>query len=292
MEAVIKSPFATIFGGKTPQQNHSRNSSRGILQKSPSKTLYEENLSFGAMPTHPLGTSTSFHAGVIGEGKRPRMEHNKLPQETVDANILIFVSLLFKLCHHHLNLMFSNSKERDEAREKSKDATKQLSLLLVDLVSPDIMYNGLPWPDEDFTGVTRERDLTIVKTFEDHPILWKIIFGLAEARPSLCYCSVLIRAMLAVQMTYWQTSILPRADLNPTRLNLTNQILELMSVGQFIPPPLDSISEVINVMHPFHLYCILVDVWNYLRDNVPSPVAFSSSADGALIRDFEPYKNY
>ena len=29
-----------------------------------------------------------------------------------------------------------------------------------------------------------------------------------------------------------------------------------------------------------------------MRDNVPSPVSFTSNADGALMRDFEPYKNY
>ena len=293
MEAAIKSPFATIFGGKAPLPSDTRNSvGTNAPNKSSGKTLYEQNLTFGAMPTHPLGTSTSFHAGVIGEGKRPHPEDSKLPQDIIDSNILTFVSLLFKLCHHHLNLGYSNNMERDQARDKSKDATKQLSLLLVDLVSPDIMYNGLPWPEEDFTRVTMERDLIIVKTFEDHPILWKIMFGLAEARPSLCYCSVLIRALLAVQMSYWQTSVSPRAELNPAKLKLTKQILELMSVGQFIPPPLDSISDVIYVMHPFHLHCILVDIWNYVRDNVPSPVSFSSSAEGALVRDFEPYKNY
>ena len=32
-----------------------------------STSLYGENLKFGAMPTHPLGTSTVFHAGVIGK---------------------------------------------------------------------------------------------------------------------------------------------------------------------------------------------------------------------------------
>ena len=293
MEAAIKSPFAVIFGGTAPQLKDPTAHAGGILQsKGSSKTLYEENLKFGAMPTHPLGTSTSFHAGVIGEGKRPQVENRKPSQEIIESNTLTFVSLLFKLCHHHLNSTHSNNRERDQAREKSKEATKQLSLLLVDLVSPDIMYNGLPWPEEEFTRVTMERDLIISKTFDDHPILWKIIFGLAEARPSLCYCSVLIRAMLAVQMSHWQTSVVPRAELNPSKLDVTKRIIEAMSVGQFIPPPLDSISEVLYVMHPFHVHCILVDVWNYVRDNVPSPVSFSSNAEGTLVRDFEPYKNY
>ena len=29
-----------------------------------------------------------------------------------------------------------------------------------------------------------------------------------------------------------------------------------------------------------------------MKDNVPSPVAFATNADGALNREFEPYKNY
>ena len=50
----------------------------------------------------------------------------------------MFVSILFKLC--------------DEVTIMPKDETyKQLAILLVDLVSPDVMYNGLPWPEEEFT---------------------------------------------------------------------------------------------------------------------------------------------
>lgn len=35
------------------------------------------------------------------------------------------------------------------------DALTMVSLLLVELVSPDVMYNGLPWPDEEFTKAFR-----------------------------------------------------------------------------------------------------------------------------------------
>jgi len=286
LEAAIKSPFAAIFGGKPPQKIEFDTSTDGIMNAS--KTLFEENLAIETMPSHPVGSS-SFHAGAIGAVKRRRIE-SKVSPEAVQSNMLMFVSLLFKLCNHHLSVEYN--KEPDSAREKSKDATKQLALLLVDMISPDVMYNGLPWPEEEFTRITIERDLVIVKTFENQPILWRIMFGLAEARPSLCYCSVLIRAMFAVQMFYWQNSIFPRAEYSQERLEQTKNIVNLMSIGQFIPPPLDSISEVMHVMHPFHLYCILVDVWNYMRDNVPTPVAFSSNAEGVLKRDFEPYKNY
>ena len=58
--------------------------------------------------------------------------------ETTKEKGMMFVSILFKLC--------------DEVTIMPKDETyKQLAILLVDLVSPDVMYNGLPWPEEEFT---------------------------------------------------------------------------------------------------------------------------------------------
>ena len=89
------------------------------------------------MPTHPLGTSTVFHAGVIGEGKRQTLKRPD-QTETTKKNSLIFVSILFKICNEVSEL------------QNIDETYKQLALLLVELVSPDVMYNGLPWP-EDFT---------------------------------------------------------------------------------------------------------------------------------------------
>ena len=120
-----------IFGGGASPKNEE------TVPAKTSTSLYGENLKFGAMPTHPLGTSTVFHAGVIGEGKR-RMKPRPPETETTKKNGLIFVSILFKMCN--------------EVSVLPKEETyKQLALLLVELVSPDVMYNGLPWPEEDFT---------------------------------------------------------------------------------------------------------------------------------------------
>ncbi len=72
VEGAINSKFAELFGGKW----------RGGLGIGPktkpppaaqkSVSLLEENLKFGSMPTHPLGSAAAFHAGTIGEGKRLR----------------------------------------------------------------------------------------------------------------------------------------------------------------------------------------------------------------------------
>jgi len=42
-------------------------------------------------------------------------------------------------------------------RRLSAEVAKHLAQTLVELVTPDVMYNDIPWPDEDFVHVTIER---------------------------------------------------------------------------------------------------------------------------------------
>ena len=39
----------------------------------------------------------------------------------------------------------------------STPPSKRLALILVEVVSPDIMYIALPWPEEEFLKMTVER---------------------------------------------------------------------------------------------------------------------------------------
>lgn len=43
--------------------------------------------------------------------------------------------------------------EEHKYSDMSLDSMTLLSLLLVQFVSPDVMYNGLPWPEEEFSKV-------------------------------------------------------------------------------------------------------------------------------------------
>jgi len=45
----------------------------------------------------------------------------------------------------------------DSDRRLSAEVAKHLAQTLVELVTPDVMYNDIPWPDEDFVHVTIER---------------------------------------------------------------------------------------------------------------------------------------
>jgi integrator complex subunit 5 len=160
-------------------------------------SLLRDNLKFGSMPVQPLGSTTVFHAGTIGAGPRVAGAPSPITKEEAEENRRDVAGLVLRLCEG-----------------VGQEGTKQLALLLVEMVSPDIMYNGLPWPEEEFIKVTIERDLAIVRLLTAHPIVWTLLALLARsalalhgvrscmiprARPALCYCSVLVRAVVAVR---------------------------------------------------------------------------------------------
>jgi hypothetical protein len=47
----------------------------------------------------------------------------------------------------------SETGSEQSAALVSLDSVTAVSLLLVELISPDVMYNGLPWPEEEFCKV-------------------------------------------------------------------------------------------------------------------------------------------
>ena len=58
-----------------------------------------------------------------------------------------------------------------EAGGPGGEGTKQPTLMLVEIISPNIMYNGFPRYDVDFMWVTIERDLHISRTVARHPVI-------------------------------------------------------------------------------------------------------------------------
>ena len=115
--------------------------------------------------------------------------------------------------------------------EQQGEGAKQHALMMVEIISPDIMYNGLPWPEEEFMKVTIERDLSITHLLTRHPITWTL---LAQARPALCYCPVLVRAVVAVSISHWASLVTSRLSDHLAQLDSTRKVLELMAVGQFL----------------------------------------------------------
>ena len=113
---------------------------------------------------------------------------------------------------------------------------EQLALMMVEIFNLDIMYNRLPWPEEEIMKVTIERDLSITRLLTRHPITWTLLSMLAKARTALCYCSVLVRAVVAVSISHWTSHVTSRLPDHPAQVDSTRKVLELMAVGLFLTP--------------------------------------------------------
>ncbi|XP_076684691.1 integrator complex subunit 5 omd isoform X2 [Andrena cerasifolii] len=199
--------------------------------------------------------SSVFHAGVIGHGPRRPPPENTIDKEIIALNKMLLMDVIKACC----------SNRESERYPVNLDALTMGSLLLVELVSPDVMYNGLPWPDEEFTKVTIERDLQIRRTFRDVPLLWTLLELTAWYRPALAYCSVLLRGIAATVMANWTT-------------DEGVSLVSVMALGQLLPPPLASIRDILPVLEPHQISTIMKEcVWAYMRENVPSPALFTRS---------------
>lgn len=177
------------------------------------------------------------------------------------------------------------------------DGFSTVSLLLVEIVSPDVMYNGLPWPDEElFTKVTMERDLQIRRTFKNAPILWPTLALIATYRPAICFASVLLRAVCASVLHQWRAKMVDKYQTVANHRELyqvTGHLLEILAMGQLLPPPLNYIHTIIEYLDPPEISVVLKEcVWNYLKENVPSPVLYGVDSTGLHWRDSIAAKPY
>lgn len=248
-----------------------------------SVALLEENQKFASSINFPQSHSSIVRVGVIGSGLRSEAPPPSLAEEEVALNRQLLLEALTACCA----LPWRNDRPAP-GRTSPVPAMKIVALLLVEMVSSDVMFNGLPWPDEDFLKVTIERDLRIQATFEEHPVLWAVLRLVASVRPSLCYCSVLLRALMAVATTHWRNCQHgAAADSPPPLLASTRALLQVMSLGQLLPPALDGLGDLLPLLSPREVCCLLGDVWHYMRTHVPSPALFAPRGpSGELWRDF------
>jgi integrator complex subunit 5 len=233
-----------------------------------------------------------------------------LENPEAEKNVQIFFSVLMLACCMPSNLKNRGTgSTRDERSEDGSecnyiedcgfsiglDFMRQVALLFVEIVSPDVMLNGLPWPDLEYSKMLIERDLHIQRTFEDYPYFWHLLELLAKYRPSLCYCSVIVRALMATYIQRWRSAQQTRAVSNPRLLECTIRLLGVMKIGQFIPPPFCYLGDILQELQSREIVGLLEDVWAYMRMHVPVRTAFTQSAVSKnFVRtwesnDFDPF---
>ncbi|KAI4461984.1 integrator complex subunit 5 [Holotrichia oblita] len=233
--------------------------------------------------TIPLTKHSSvYNGGIIGAGKRKSISFHSLAVDNIANNTTHLIRTIKACC--------LGPPDSEKETEVLQDNIIQVSLLLVQYISPDVMYNGLPWPEEEFSKVTIERDLFIRRLFSSTPLLWELMSLVAVHRPALCYCSVIIRALTATLMHQWSSmgdqSKSMNTDSYKSLMETTVKVIEVMSLGQLLPPPLSGIRDAISYFNSFEIVAILRDcIWSYMRDHIPSPALFTTDSNGLHWRD-------
>lgn len=213
-----------------------------------------------------VSRSSILHSGVIGCGV-PKVSQPWIP-DGLDGDIKnLFLKAIVACC-------CCQDENGNNGNKSSMEAFCQVSQLLVELVSTDVMYNGIAWPEEEFTKVTMERDLHIRRTFKNCPILWSIMGLLATHKQPLCNCSVFLRAICASVMHHWRAkSTETISGGNSELMFFTVKLLELLSLGQMLPSPLSFLYVVVQHLEPNEIAYVLKEcVWNYMVANGPSIV--------------------
>ncbi|CAH0699725.1 unnamed protein product [Spodoptera exigua] len=218
-----------------------------------------------------------FHAGIIGKGvRKPNgSDSNEIPPILTTNNELLMGALTACMV--------------SDGNSGLVEGATSVSLLLVELVSPDVMYNGLPWPDEDFTKqVSIERELYMRGALESCAVARAALRRAAAARPALCLASALLRATAAT-LLHRLRAYLDRhtqsAEMAKERAALT-ELLSTMTLGQLLPHPLSHMLELAPELTASEIVQVLRDcLWNYTRDHVPSPALFTCDSTGLHWRD-------
>lgn len=280
LEGIIDKKHSCLFEN-VPVAEHAFTSSR-----SAHVNLQSENVKYLSSVTLPQGHSSVFHSGVIGSGLRAPRRQPAFPEDETLFNKQIVLDVIACCCRP--SWRFPLDEPSNSNPQSLIPGMKIVALLMVELISPDVMFNGLPWPDEEFLKVTIERDLHIKRMFEDNSILWDLLLLVATVHPALCYCSVLLRAIMGVLLSFWG-SCQEKFTLNCAKqLQTTLQLINIMAIGQILPPPLSYVDEVIPLITPYETFSLLSDIWQYMHDNVPSPALFSlkDQTCGRVWRDF------
>lgn len=143
----------------------------------------------------------------------------------------------------------------------------KFSLLLVEMVTPDVLFNDLPWPDEDFSKVTIERDLFISKMYKSHTILWDLTEMIAISG-QLRNCAALVRALMSVQLTAWASGTM--IDEKP--LAETQKLISILAQSSLIPQaPFKYVPDVLASLDPWDIYSVLSEIWRLLKDTNSNP---------------------
>lgn len=256
-------------------------------------SLLDINCRFGTTVNFSGSVWSVFHAGVIGKGLKQRSATPHPDAASVIQNVQTLLAVTVQCCSTPSGNGGNGGGTRhqpsvpDEPPPINAEAAKMMAVTLVEYICPDVANGELSWPPEEHARTTVERDIHIRRCFEAHPVLFPLLHVVAAGRPALCYCSAVLRGLLATLLAHWEASREALAMDSPWHLQASCMLVSCMGEGQLLPPVLGNVHEAFPYLTPFEVRLLLLAVWEYVRGNGPMPQKFVFSAEkGLFCRDF------
>ncbi|POI20206.1 hypothetical protein CIB84_016046 [Bambusicola thoracicus] len=275
VEGALRGANAELFGGAAPDEAEPKSHA--------ADSLLDTNRRFTAAVDFSPGVWSVFHAGVIGHGLKTPSASPGPSQEEVNCNTNAFLTVLLRCCR-------VAEPAPPPPPSIGPEAAKTVASALVDSVCPAAAAAAggeLCWPPEEQAKSTVERDLGILRRFRRQPLLFPLLRVVAAGRPALCYCSVLLRGLLATLMAHWEACRDGETTASPWHLKASCALVACMAEGSLLPPVLGEVQELFPCLAPFEVRLLLLSVWEYLREHSPLPQRFSFQPQRGLFqRDF------
>lgn len=153
-----------------------------------------------------------------------------------------------------------------EAFKSSINNMEDFANLFVECHCP-VTFDKLPWSTDETLRLINEKNLSILKRFNQIPPLWDLFEVIGEAE-CLKFCLPLVKSLLAAHLALWASAT---TDSCPNKMISTSRLIPPLAKSQLVPPEFAYTVEVFPHLSASEIHTVLSDVWHYLKDtNVTS----------------------
>lgn len=148
-----------------------------------------------------------------------------------------------------------------EAFKSSINNMEDFANLFVEFHCP-VTFDKLAWSSDETVRVINEKNLSLLKKFNQIPPLWDL-FELIGQAGCLKFCLSLIKGLLAAHLALWASAT---TDSSPNKMLSTSRLIPPLAQSDLVPKEFAFTIEVFPHLAPIEVYSVLNDIWNYLKD--------------------------
>lgn len=148
-----------------------------------------------------------------------------------------------------------------EAFKSSINNIEAFATLFVDFHCP-VMFDKHSWPNDDALRVINERNLSILRKFEQISPFWDLYELIGQAG-CLKSCLVLVKALLAAHLALWASAT---TNSSSEKLISTSRLIPPLAQSGLVPEAFGLTVEVFPHLTPNEVFSVLSDIWQYLKE--------------------------